>query len=228
MSSTSWTAPRLVRRRASHPAGLRRFADDFREGTRYLVSERGLLAVTAYFFFSFFAAGMTGVVTLPYFRNTYENGEYVYMLTWGMASVARCIGGLVHYRFNLPEKARYGIALMVYISISILEGVYLFFPIPVMMTMTFATGILGVTSYTIRISSTQKYVPDEKKGRFNGAFNTIVTAGMLLGQAASGALSVVVSERLIVVIANALCLAAAVMFIGCGRREVARIYNTQV
>ena len=217
----------LRKRDDAQPAGLRRFTADFREGMRYLAGEKGLLAIAAYFFFSSLAGGMTGVVTLPYFRNTFDNGEYVYMLTWGMCSVARFLGGIVHYSFKLPERAKYAIALTVYIAIAALEGSYLFFPVPLMMVMTFAVGILGVTSYTIRISATQKYVPDEKKGRFNGAFNTLMTVGMVIGQAAAGGLSSAVSERTVVVIANALCLAAAVLVIGGSRREVSQIYNTQ-
>ena len=207
--------------------GLRRFTVDFREGMQYLVRERGLLAIAVYFFFSAMTGGMTGVVTLPYYRNTWPNGEYVYMLTWGMACLARFLGGLVHYSLRLPERSKFTIALCVYISISLLEGSYLFFPIPVQMVMTFATGLLGVTSYTIRISATQKYVPDGKKGRFNGAFNTLSTAGTLLGQAAAGGLSLAAGERTVVVIACGLSLAAAVMFIGGNRNAVARIYNTQ-
>lgn len=215
------------RREDPQPAGLRRFTADFQEGMRYLSGEKGLLAIAVYFFFSSLTGGMTGVVTLPYFRNTFENGEYVYMLTWGMCSAARFLGGIVHYSFKLPEKAKYAIALTVYISIAALEGSYLFFPVPLMMVMTFAVGILGVTSYTIRISATQKYVPDEKKGRFNGAFNTLMTVGMVIGQAAAGGLSAAVSERTVVVIANILCLAAAVFVIGGSRRDVSKIYNTQ-
>ena len=207
--------------------GLRRFTADFAEGIGYLISEKGLLAVAIYFLFSSLTGGMTGVVTLPYFRNTYHNGEYVFMLTWGMASVARAIGGLLHYNIRLPSQHKYRIALIVYISISMLEGAYLFTPIPAMMVMCGLTGILGVTSYNIRISSTQKYVPDEKKGRFNGTFNTLSTVGALLGQALAGALSVAVGERAIVVLANAMCLIAAVVFIGGSRKEVAKIYNTQ-
>ena len=209
------------------PAGLRRFTADFREGMRYLAGEKGLLAIALYFMVSSLTGGMTGVVTLPYFRNTFENGEYVYMLTWGMCSAARFLGGIVHYHLKLPEKAKYGIALIVYISIAALEGTYLFFPVPVMMVMTFAVGILGVTSYTIRISATQKYVPDEKKGRFNGAFNTLMTVGTVIGQAAAGGHSAAVSERTIVVAANVLCLAAAVLVIGGSSKDVAKIYNTQ-
>ena len=117
--------------------------------------------------------------------------------------------------------------MTVYVSICVLEGSYLFTPVWCMMILCFLSGALGVTSYNIRLSSTQKYVPDEKKGRFNGAFNTLSTVGMLLGQGAAGWMSLRLGERTIVVAANALCLAAAIVFIGGRRREVAEIYNTR-
>ncbi len=208
-------------------SGVRGFASDFRDGIAYLWSEKGLLAITVYFLFSSLTGGMTQVVTLPYFRKTFSDGEYVYMLVWGMSSLARFIGGLIHYRLQLPEKARFGIAMTVYVSICVLEGSYLFTPVWCMMILCFLSGALGVTSYNIRLSSTQKYVPDEKKGRFNGAFNTLSTVGMLLGQGAAGWMSLRLGERTIVVAANALCLAAAIVFIGGRRREVAEIYNTR-
>lgn len=217
----------LQAEKAPAPAGLRRFTADFREGLRYLAGEKGLLAVTAYFVISFVNAGASNTVTLPYFRSTFPNGEYVFMLTWGMGSLARCIGGLVHYRIKLPPRFKYGIALTVYIALALLEGSYLFLPVPLMMVMTGLTGILGVTSYTIRISATQKYVPDERKGRFNGAFSTLTMAGMVLGEAAAGALAPTVGERSIVVMGNALCLLAAFLFIACGHKSVSRIYNTE-
>ena len=77
---------------------------------------------------------------------------------------------------------------MVYVVISLCEGFYLYCPLPVMMVSCFLTGILGVTSYTIRISATQSYVPDEKKGRFNGAFNMLNTVGSFTGNLLAGAL----------------------------------------
>jgi MFS family permease len=208
-------------------AEKRGFTDDFREGMAYLWGEKGLLAIAVYFLFSCLTGGMTQVVTLPYFRKAFTDGEYIYMLVWGMSSLARFIGGIVHYHLRLPVKAKFTIALTVYISMSLLEGGYLFTPVPCMMVMCFLSGMMGITSYNIRISSTQKYVPDGKKGRFNGAFNTINTVGMLLGQGAAGALSTFMGERVIVVIANALSLAAAVVFIGGTHREVAKIYNTE-
>lgn len=213
---------------ASGEKAVRRFTADFREGMAYLRQERGLLAIAIYFTFSSLNTGMTQVVTLPYFRRRFSNGEYVYMMVWGMSSLARLLGGAAQYRVKLPTEKKFAIAMTVYIAIALLEGSYLFFPIPVMMGMTFLSGMLGITSYNIRTSCTQQYVPDGKKGRFNGAFGTLSTVGMLLGQGLAGLLSRVMGERLITVIANAACLAAAVVFIGGRRREVAVIYNREV
>ena len=207
--------------------GLKRFTADFVAGLRYLAGEKGLMAIAVYFLFSSLTGGMTGVVTLPFFRSAFENGEYIYMLTWGMASVARFLIGIVHYNIKMPTKYKYAIALTVYISLAVLEGSYLFFPVPLMAVMTFLSGLLGMTSYNIRIAATQKYVPDDMKGRFNGTFGTLSTIGALAGEALAGALSLVMSERPVVVIANALCLVAAIVFIGGRKKEVGRIYNVE-
>ena len=205
----------------------RQLTADFKEGMRYLVSEKGLLAVTLYFTFSSLFGGATSSVTLPYFRSTFENGEYIYMLVWGMSGVGRAIGGAIHYRRKLPVQKKYAIAMAVYVTISLLEGVYLYFPIGVMMVMCFTTGIGGVTSYNIRISATQKHVPDEKKGRFNGTFNTLNTVGALVGELAAGALAEFLPIRGVVSGFALITIIAAVVFIGGRRRDVAALYNVE-
>ena len=198
---------------------------DIREGFAYLRSEKGLLAIALYFAFSAITGGVSTVIVLPWFKSVYENGEYLYMLVWGMALLGRAIGGMVHYRVNIPPQYRYRTALAVYIVISVLEGVYLFTPIPVMMALCFIVGIGGITSYTIRVSATQSYVPDERKGRFNGAFNMISTAGALLGEVLAGGLTLLLPERVVLLGAMLLCALAAIVFIGGGREHVAYIYN---
>ena len=203
----------------------RQMLRDIREGFAYLRSEKGLLAIALYFAFSAITGGVSTVIVLPWFKSVYENGEYLYMLVWGMALVGRAIGGMVHYRVNIPPQYRYRTALTVYIVISVLEGVYLFTPIPVMMALCFIVGVGGITSYTIRISATQSYVPDERKGRFNGAFNMISTAGALLGEVLAGGLTLLLPERVVLLGAMLLCALAAIVFIGGGREHVAYIYN---
>ena len=203
----------------------RQMLKDIREGFVYLGQEKGLLAIAVYFGFSAVCEGVSNVITLPWFTGTYENGEFLYMLVWGMALAGRAVGGLIHYRKKIPAARRYAVALTVYIVISLGEGFYLFSPVSVMMLLCFLIGIGGVTSYTIRISATQSYVPDERKGRFNGAFNMLSTAGALIGEFAAGTLSTVLPERIVLMSAMLVCAAAAVIFIGGGKRAVSAIYN---
>ncbi len=206
-----------------HP--VRQVLADIREGFRYLSEEKGLLAIAAYFAFSAICGGVSSVIVLPYFKSTFPNGEYWFMFVMAFSLAGRAIGGMIHYRLKIPAGYRYTIALAVYIVISICEGVYLFFSFPVMMLLCFIVGIGGVTSYTIRISATQSYVPDEKKGRFNGAFNMLSTVGALIGEFAAGILTESFSERIILLTAMLLCALAAVVFIGGGKKHVEIIYN---
>ena len=205
----------------------RQMAADFKEGMRYLWSEKGLLAVAVYFCSSAFADGATQTLDLPYFKATFPNGEYIFMIVWGMASVGRAIGGGIHYKVRMPKEKKFGIALMVYIMINLLGGTYLYTPIPAMMVMCFLTGILGVTSYNIRISGTQRYVPHEKKGRFNGGFGTIETGGIIAGQLIAGVLAEFLPFRGIISGFMGLALLAAVVVIGGSREAVSKIYNTE-
>ncbi|MBQ4304090.1 MAG: MFS transporter, partial [Lachnospiraceae bacterium] len=202
-----------------------RMLTDTREGFLYLAAEKGLLAIAAYFAFSSICGGVSSVIILPYFKKTFENGEYWYMFVMGFSLAGRALGGLLHYRITIPVPVRYGLALAVYIVINLFEGTFLFFPVPVMMLMCFIVGVCGITSYTIRVSATQSYVPDGRKGRFNGAFGMLSTLGALTGEFAAGAMTVFYPERTVLLSSMLLCTLAALVFIGGGRRFVAPIYN---
>ena len=200
---------------------------DVKEGFRYLRVEKGLLAVALYFTFNAMTGGVESVIVLPFFKDAFSNGDYLYSLVMGMSVVGRAIGGMIHYKVNMPVKWKFSIAFGVYILLSVFYGVYLFLPVPLMMFCCFMTGILGVTSYTIRISATQSYVPDERKGRFNGAFNMLNTVGSLAGELLSGALAMILPVRGVFVGFQVVCAIAAVVFIGGGRKHIAPIYNRQ-
>ena len=199
---------------------------DIKEGIKYMASEPGLLAVVAYFGLNMFACGAMDVLCLPYYKQNFHNGEYIYALVFGMSFIGRAVGGGIHYKFKIPTKLKFIFALTIYIIIAIGEGTYMFLPIGLAAVVCFITGISGVTSYTIRISSTQGYVPDEKKGRYNGAFQLSTTVGLLIGQMSAGLISQRVDERFIVLGGNMIALIAAITIIGGNRKEVAKIYNT--
>ena len=199
---------------------------DIKEGIKYMRSEPALLAIVSYFGLNMLACGAMDVLCLPYYKQNFKNGEYLYALVFGMSFIGRAVGGGIHYKFKIPTKLKFMFAMTIYIIIAIGEGTYMFMPIGLAVVVCFITGISGVTSYTIRISSTQSYVPDEKKGRYNGAFQLITTIGLLVGQMAGGALAQKMDARFVVFAGNIIALIAAIIIIGGNRKAVAKIYNT--
>ena len=204
----------------------KRMLSDIKDGFSYLSKERGLLAIAVYFFFSNLAGGAMNVMCLPYYKSTFENGEYLYIVIYGMSFVGRAIGGMLHYRIKLPVKYKFSIAIFVYIFLGLVDGTYMFMPIRLAMVCCFFSGMGGITSYTIRISSTQNYVPDEMKGRFNGVFLILATAGSLIAELIAGLLSEIMDARFVVLIFNLIAVTAAIVIIGGSRKSVAKIYNT--
>lgn len=101
---------------------------DTRKGFRYLALEKGLLAIAAYFAFSSICGGVSSVIILPCFKKTFGNGENWYMFVMGFSLAGRALGGLLRYRITIPAPVRCGLALAVYIVISLFEGTFLFFP----------------------------------------------------------------------------------------------------
>ena len=208
--------------------GIRLFVADFVDGIRYLKVEHGLLAVTAYFTFSSMLGGAQGALVLPYLTGAFpDDGKYIAVITWGAGSIARTIFGFVHYKTKIPKHRKYAIAFTVYITISIIDGVFLYLPLIAMTVLCFIEGALGVTSYTIRISATQRYVPDERKGRFNGVFSTMMSLGAIGGELVAGALAKHYDMRMILAIFAGVTVVAAIAFIGGGRKPVSAIYNTE-
>lgn len=201
------------------------YGKTFAEGIAYLKEERGLRAVTLYFTVSSCAQGAFSALVLPWFKLNFEGGEVLYLFTMGWMVVGRLAGGAVHYRMNYPPEKKYVIALAVYLIASAIDGTVLFLPWNLMKCLCFAEGVLGVTSYNIRVSATQSYVPDGKKGRFNGIFQMATTAGLLSGQFLSGLSAIVLPQRAVLAAFFAVTVLAAIVLIGGNRNAVEKIYN---
>lgn len=232
---------RTIRHRETHmdkaPAAddlgvLSRFRRDLNEGVRYIAGEKGLLVITLYFMASSFTGSASGTLHLPFFRNNPElftmwpvAAVTLYSIVSNCSVVGRFIGGLVHYKVKFPKEKKFAIALVVYLTISIFDGTMMYLPIPLMALVFFLYGMLGVTSYNIRIAATQSYVPDEKRARFNGTFTMLTSVGGIGGTLLAGGLAEVMPERWVMLLMGALCVAAVYCFMYRGRSHVAEIYN---
>ena len=214
---------------------LKRFGRDLKEGVDYIAGEKGLLAITLYFMFSNFAGSGGGGLYLPFFRSHAAlfaawpvAAVTLYTIVSSFTEVGRVAGGLVQYKLKLPAKKKFAIAMTVYALINIIEGGILFLPIPLMALTFFIDGMLGVTSYNIRIAATQSYIPDGKRARFNGAYQMLTSLGSLSGTLLAGSLAEVMPERGVILLFSAIGLAAAWLFMFRRRKEVAAIYNREV
>ena len=207
---------------------LSRYRDDFKQGISYLKQEKGLLVITAYFIVSTMVGNGVSTLILPYFKSQESLGVMTYTWVMGCSVFGRLVGGIVHYRFRYPTAKKFAIAFFVYIMSALIDASYLFTPVLLMMLLQFISGLICVTSFNIRISSTQNYVPNEMRGRFNGTFQMLTTAGAIFGQLLAGALGDILPIRPMVVIAHVVSITAAILIMYRGRNHVKPIYNVDI
>lgn len=209
--------------------GAGRLLSDLREGIRYLKAEPGLCAVTVYFVLTLFCTeGLMTTLTLPYFESLGTDGVTQYAMAMSATTAGRIVAGVVQYRYRYPPGRKFAIAMFVYVTISVLNGSYLYLPFGWMLAACFLIGMLGVTSYNIRLSSMQNYVPNLMRGRFNGTFQMLNITGSIMGQLAAGALAVKLPVRPIISAGMVLNITGALAIVLRNRKEVSKIYNVEI
>ena len=84
--------------------GLKQYKETFIEGMQYLWSEKGLFFIAVYFFFLNLDGGAGQVVGLPYFRERFTNGDYIFIFIQGASVLGRVIAGAFHYKNKIPKE----------------------------------------------------------------------------------------------------------------------------
>ena len=205
------------------------FKTEFKSGLRYVYLEKGLLTITLFFFAnSLFQTSVSQTLEMPYFKNNPMLGYTLFTYVSTANVLGRFIGGYLHYKFVLPEKYKFNIAMVVYVLICFTNGFVLFMPFILMLVLNFVTGLLSVTSFNIRISSTQAYVPNQVRGRFNGTFQMMTTLGMIMGQLIWGFVGEFYDPRFIILFGNATTLFLTFYVVYRRRETVKQIYNQRL
>lgn len=218
----------LGRRSIEGKYSLSDYWRDFRYGLDYIKNEDGLKTIVTYFSLTALFYATTETLYLPYFKSTPQLGAVIYSVVMAFGVAGRLAGGLIQYKFKYPPQSRFLIALIVYFATSALEGAFLFVPIAAMAVLQFISGILGVTSYNIRISATQSYLPENVRGRFNGTFQMLFTLGTLLGELIAGILGEIAPIRTVALTASLINIIFVYTIIYRGRESVKKIYNTDI
>lgn len=200
----------------------------FKKGYSYIKSEKGLLIITVYFFIKTLTFFGVSTLWIPYCKSVPTLGVMAYSYVAAINVVGRLVGGGLQYRIKYPVKKKFAIAMVSYVAVSVIDGAVLFVPFAVMLVMFFIDGFLSATSYNIRLSTMQSYVPEEYRGRFNGCFQMFCNTGIIVGMLFAGAASKFFSLRSIIVGLMLLCIVGTFAVMYKGRRFIKPIYNRDV
>ena len=210
------------------PGGKFSFHDyirDFREGFRYLKKEKGLLRIYGYMPITQGVSQATEPLIRAWFRTAPGLNLTMYALFTTAEFIGRTVGGLVHYKFEIPPEKRFSLAYLVYVTYNIMDTVLLWLGFPLMLVNRGVCGFLGINSATLRASSVQNYLPDNMRAKVNAVFNMLYALVPTLLTLAVGALGEVMDYRLCVTLVSAAGLLPCYLIMWRGREDVKKVYN---
>lgn len=210
------------------PGGKFSFSDyvgDFKEGFRYLKKEKGLLRIYGYMPITQGISQATEPLIRAWFRTAPGLNLTMYALFTTAEFIGRSIGGLVHYKFEIPPEKRFSLAYLVYVTYNIMDTVLLWLGFPLMLVNRGICGFLGINSATLRASSVQNYLPDNMRAKVNAVFNMLYALVPTLLTLAVGALGEVMDYRLCVTLVSAAGLLPCYLIMWRGREDVKKVYN---
>ncbi len=204
---------------------IKTYTNDFKIGIKYLLHNKGLLYIVLFYVVLMTFGSASGTLILPFFKNTAELGIIKYIYVGAALIAGRLIGSSYHYSTKIKDSKKYAIAVGAFILMALVDGTYMLTVVPVMMVFMFISGIMSVTTYNLRMASTQNYVPNEIRARFNGTFQTLTVAGGLLGSFIAGLLGEFIYIPYIVLGGSVIVLLSIYFILIRGKAEVKRIYN---
>ena len=187
---------------------LRVWWGDLREAAAYLKKEKGLRALYDYMAVTNGMAAGYSPLLVAFFRTAPGFTAAMYSLFSVAEFAGRSLGGVVRYRYTLPENKRFSFVFFVYQTYELMDVLLLWLPYPLMLANRAACGFLGINSATIRQAAVQRYLPDHLRARVNAYESMLVTAASAVLSLAVGSLGEVMDYRLCV----SLCAAATMLF----------------
>ena len=187
---------------------LRVWWGDLREAAAYLKKEKGLRALYDYMAVTNGMAAGYSPLLVAFFRTAPGFTAAMYSLFSVAEFAGRSLGGVVRYRYTLPENKRFSFVFFVYQTYELMDVLLLWLPYPLMLANRAACGFLGINSATIRQAAVQRYLPNHLRARVNAYESMLVTAASAVLSLAVGSLGEVMDYRLCV----SFCAAATMLF----------------
>ena len=140
-------------------------------------------------------------------------------------TLGRMLGGLVQYKVKIKPEKRFGITKFVYFTYETFDILLLYLPYPLMIVNRFICGVLGITSYTLRESSVQSYLPRDMRAKVNAIFNVATSFTVIIFQLGVGSVGDLLGYRRTVVLFTAISMAAIIGFIAIPSTVNRKVYE---
>lgn len=206
------------------------FFEDLKEGIRYYKVERGILGIGVLFAAFSFVYAASDLLRMPYFVNHPTLTLQHFSLLISASAIGRMVGGVIHYIFKYPTAKKYLIAVSVYLTVEIMGATLLFMPYVIMVAVSFIVGLLSVTSFNIRMSATQTYLPGHIRGRINSTQQLLWNLGTIFGTLTIGLIAEFsgLDYRLVIMMASVVSISAIFLIPIRMKDEFKKIYNVDV
>ncbi len=205
---------------------FKEYKSDVKAGFKYILKEKGIRNIYSYMSITNGVGHGRELMTQAYFQTI----SFVTVTMLGFLrsaeTVGRMISGLLQYKINIPANKRYGITKFVYTTYVTLDMILLYTPYPAMLINRFIVGFLGTTSYTLRETSVQSYLPRNMRAKVSAVFSVIFSFSMILFQLFSGYLGEFMDYRLVIVVMSAIAYTGIVVFIILPSKVNRQVYES--
>lgn len=216
---------REEKRMEGQKASFRLWWEDVREAVGYLRQERGLRSIFSYMAVTNGMASGFSPLLVAFFRTAPGFTTAMYSLFSVAEFGGRSLGGILHYRVEIPKKRKFSFAFWVYQVYETMDMCLLWLPYPLMLVNRGICGFLGINSATMRQAAVQRYIPEHLRARVNAFESMILFAATSVLSLVVGALGEVLDYRICVTVCAGITMAACWGTIWKNRQHVRNLYE---
>ena len=214
-------------RRAGERFSFRMWKSDLAEAMAYLRGDEGLKAIYAYMTVTNGVGNGYSPILVAFFR-TFPGFTSVMYSAFSIAEFAgRALGGLFHYRKEIPRKKRFGFAFFVYQLYEFMDMILLWIPYPLMLVNRALCGFLGVNSASLREAAVQKHIPDHLRAKLNAFLEMLISLAIAVFGLLMGAMGEVLDYRVCISLSALVASTTCWLTIWRRRKAVRAIYQRE-
>ena len=208
-----------------HNFDFNQYKEDMKSTVQYLKEEKGIRNIYITMPFSQGFSDGSEPLIMAYFSSTPGLGITLYSFFTVAQFIGRTIGGTFNYKVEFPKEKRFSICYFVYIFYAIMDAILLLLPYPLMLVNRALTGFCGINSATLRSSSVQNYIPDDKRAKLNAFMNVFYSLASMLFKLLFGFLGEFIPIKILMIVGALSEIFVYHFFLYRDKEDIKPIYN---